>query len=114
MISRREFPGTSPGAGAAPAAASPGRCLITEEQSQQLKANQRPESRCRRPSWTRHVGEYKHEAAGTMVTVRRDGDRLLVKVQTSTFTEKHFLAQSETRFVSAHGPSSSSSMARER
>ena len=48
----------------------------------------------------RYVGEYKHEAVGTMVTIRRDGDKLLVKVQTGGFSEKHFVAQSETRFVS--------------
>ena len=49
----------------------------------------------------RYVGEYKHVAAGTMVTFRRDGDKLLVKVQGSGRPEMSFVARSETRFVSA-------------
>ena len=49
----------------------------------------------------RYVGEYRHVAAGTMVTVRRDGDRLLVDVQDSGRPEMSFLARSETRFASS-------------
>jgi len=49
----------------------------------------------------RYVGEYKHVAAGTMVTIRRDGDKLLVNVQGSGRPEMAFVARSETRFASA-------------
>jgi aryl-alcohol dehydrogenase-like predicted oxidoreductase len=49
----------------------------------------------------RYVGEYKHVAAGTMVTIRRDGDKLLVNVQGSGRPEMSFVARSETRFASA-------------
>ena len=48
----------------------------------------------------RYVGEYKHVAAGTMVTIRRDGDKLLVNVQGSGRPEMSFVARSETRFAS--------------
>ena len=47
----------------------------------------------------RYVGEYKHVAAGTTVTIRRDGDRLLVNVEDSGRPEMTFVAHSETRFV---------------
>ena len=46
----------------------------------------------------RYVGEYVHVAAGTIMTVRRDGERLLVKVQGATFPEGPLVARSETRF----------------
>ena len=85
-----------------PLAATPapsGGRVMTEERSQQLTANQPPGIALSAAVLDRYVGEYKHEAVGTLVTVRHDGDKLLVKVQTS-FAEKHFLAQSETRFVS--------------
>ena len=49
----------------------------------------------------RYVGEYKHVAAGTMVTIRRDGDKLLVNVQESGRPEMSFVARSETRFASS-------------
>jgi aryl-alcohol dehydrogenase-like predicted oxidoreductase len=84
----------------AAAASSAGRIVITEEQVQQMKANQPPGIALSAAILDRYVGEYQHEAAGTMVTVRRDGDRLLVKVQTRSFAEEHFLARSETRFES--------------
>ena len=45
----------------------------------------------------RYVGEYVHVAAGTIMTIRRDGERLLVKVQGS-FPEGPLVARSETRF----------------
>ena len=82
-----------------PPAPPPPPGVITLEQSQQMKANQAPGLALSAAILDRYVGEYKHEAVGTMVTVRRDGDKLLVKVQTSTFEEEHFLARSETRFV---------------
>jgi len=46
----------------------------------------------------RYVGEYTHVAVGTDVTVRRDGDKLLLKVSGNT-TEAPLVARSETRFV---------------
>ena len=49
----------------------------------------------------RYVGEYKHAAAGTMVTIRRDGDKLLVDVLGSGRPEMSFVARSEARFASA-------------
>ena len=49
----------------------------------------------------RYVGEYKHAAVGTMVTVRRDGDKLLLKVHGAFPDESPFVARSETRFASA-------------
>jgi aryl-alcohol dehydrogenase-like predicted oxidoreductase len=49
----------------------------------------------------RYVGEYKHVAAGTMVTIRRDGDKLLVNVQGSGRPAMSFVARSETLFASA-------------
>ena len=49
----------------------------------------------------RYVGEYQQGAAGTIVTIRRDGDKLLVNMQGSGRPELSFVARSETRFVSA-------------
>ena len=46
------------------------------------------------------MGEYKHVAAGTVVTVRRDGGTLLVDVQGSGRPEMPFVARSETLFAS--------------
>jgi diketogulonate reductase-like aldo/keto reductase len=85
---------------AATASSGGGTASSDTRVSQQATANQAPGIALSASILDRYVGEYQHEAAGTMVTVRRDGDKLLVKVQTSTFAEKHFLAQSETRFAS--------------
>jgi aryl-alcohol dehydrogenase-like predicted oxidoreductase len=49
----------------------------------------------------RYVGEYRHVAAGTTVTIRRDGEKLLVNVQDSGRPEMSFVARSETRFASS-------------
>ena len=49
----------------------------------------------------RYVGEYLHVAAGTMVTIRRDGDKLLFNVQDSGMPGMSFVARSETRFASS-------------
>ena len=76
-----------------------GRTIITEEQLQQQKANQAPGLALLTAILDRYVGEYQHVAAGTNVTVRREGDKLMVKVQTRSFQEEHFLARSETRFT---------------
>jgi aryl-alcohol dehydrogenase-like predicted oxidoreductase len=45
----------------------------------------------------RYVGEYTHVAVGTTVTVRRDGDRLFLKVS-GNMPEGPLVARSETRF----------------
>jgi hypothetical protein len=50
----------------------------------------------------RYVGEYRYAAAGQMVTVRRDGDRLLMKVQGNA-PEGPLIARSETRFQGPFG-----------
>ena len=49
----------------------------------------------------RYVGEYKHVAAGTMVTIRRDDNKLLLNVQDSGRPEMSFVARSDTRFASS-------------
>ena len=49
----------------------------------------------------RYVGEYRHVAAGTTVTIRRDGNTLLFDVQDSGRPAMSFVARSETRFASA-------------
>jgi aryl-alcohol dehydrogenase-like predicted oxidoreductase len=49
----------------------------------------------------RYVGEYVHVAAGTIVTFRRDGDRLLVK--SGTMPEGPLVARSEASFATPFG-----------
>lgn len=49
----------------------------------------------------RYVGSYIHEEAGTIVTFRRDGDRLLVK--SGSMAEGPMVARSETRFDAPWG-----------
>jgi diketogulonate reductase-like aldo/keto reductase len=93
------FPALTPPA-PAPSSSGGRTTVITEEQMLQMKANQAPGIALSAAILDRYVGEYKHVAAGTMVTVRRQGEKLLVKVQTRSFQEEHFLARSETRFVS--------------
>ncbi len=46
----------------------------------------------------RYVGEYEYAAVGTIVTFRRDGEKLLVKIA-GNFPECPLVARSETRFV---------------
>lgn len=50
----------------------------------------------------RYAGEYLHKAAGTTVTIRRDGDRLLVKVA-GGMPEGPLVARSETSFGAPWG-----------
>jgi hypothetical protein len=87
-----------------PTAAAPpsggGRTVRTSEQGQQQQAGLTPTVALSAAILDRYVGEYKHVAAGTMVTVRREGDRLLVKVHGSAPEEFPFVARSETRFGS--------------
>ena len=86
-----------------PLAASPtsGRTTLTPEQMQQMQANQAPSVVLSAAMLDRYVGEYKHVVVGTMVTIRRDGDKLLVNVQGSGRPEMTFVARSETLFASA-------------
>ncbi len=50
----------------------------------------------------RYVGEYEYKAVGTLVTFRRDGDSLLVKVS-GNMPEGPLVPRSETRFGTAWG-----------
>ena len=50
----------------------------------------------------RYVGEYRYEAVGQNVTVRRDGERLFVKIQGNA-PEGPLVARSETRFQGPFG-----------
>ena len=50
----------------------------------------------------RYVGAYHYAATNTGVTVRRDGDRLRMKIE-GTFPEGPLVARSETRFVAPWG-----------
>ena len=50
----------------------------------------------------RYVGEYTYAAAGQNVTVRRDGDRLFMKIQGNA-PEGPLVARSETRFQGPFG-----------
>jgi hypothetical protein len=50
----------------------------------------------------RYVGEYTYAATGQTVTVRRDGDRLLMKIS-GNMPEAPLAARSETRFGSPMG-----------
>jgi aryl-alcohol dehydrogenase-like predicted oxidoreductase len=49
----------------------------------------------------RYAGEYRHAPVGTAVTIRRDGEKLLLKIHDSTMEETAFVARSETHFASA-------------
>ena len=79
--------------------ASSGRIMRTAEPVQQ--GNPGPTVALSAAILDRYVGEYKHVAAGTMVTIRREGDKLLLNVQGSSRPEYSFVAQSETRFFNA-------------
>jgi diketogulonate reductase-like aldo/keto reductase len=50
----------------------------------------------------RYVGEYTYAASGQIVTVRRDGDRLLMKISGNA-PEGPLVARSETRFQGPFG-----------
>jgi aryl-alcohol dehydrogenase-like predicted oxidoreductase len=80
-----------------PAASSTGRVMRPSEQMQQ----QVPSVVLSAAILDRYAGEYTHVAAGTMATIRRDGDKLLLNVQGSGRPEMAFVARSETRFASA-------------
>jgi aryl-alcohol dehydrogenase-like predicted oxidoreductase len=80
---------------------TPGSRVITSEQAQQQLANQAASAVVLSAAiLDRYVGEYTHVAVGTIATVRRDGDKLLVNVQGSGRPEMSFVARSETRFIS--------------
>jgi hypothetical protein len=80
-----------------PAASSTGRVMRQSEQMQQ----QVPSVVLSAAILDRYVGKYMHVAAGTMVTIRRDGDKLFLNVHDSGRPEMAFVARSETRFASA-------------
>ena len=83
-----------------PPADPPRPGVATQEQVREAQANQKPSVALSAAILDRYVGEYKHEAVGTMVTVRREGDTLLVKVHSEFPEEFPFVARSETRFAS--------------
>jgi len=64
----------------------------------QQQASQGPAVVLSAATLDRYVGEYKHVAVGTIVTVRRDGNKLLLKVS-GNMPEGPLVARSETRFV---------------
>jgi len=68
----------------------------------QQQANQAPPVAVTAAVLDRYVGEYKYEAAGQTVTIRRDGDRLLVKISGNA-PEGPLTARSETRFQGPFG-----------
>ena len=75
------------------ASQSSGRMMTSSEQAQ-------PSVAVSLGILDRYVGEYRHVAAGTMVTIRRDGEKLLVDVQGSGRSAMPFIARSETLFAS--------------
>jgi diketogulonate reductase-like aldo/keto reductase len=85
---------------AAAAASGQGRIVTTAEQAQRQVAKQAASAVVLPAAiLNRYAGEYRHVAAGTTVTIRRDGNTLLVNVQDSGRPEMPFLARSETSFV---------------
>ena len=68
----------------------------------QQQAPQEPPVALPAATLDRYVGEYEYAAAGQIVTVRRDGDRLLVKVS-GDMPEGPLVARSETRFGAPWG-----------
>ena len=84
----------------APPPASSGRSLVTPEQMKQRLASLTPTVALSEAVLDRYAGEYTHEAVGTIVTIRREGDRLIVKVHSNVPEEFPFVARAETRFAS--------------
>ena len=68
----------------------------------QQQASQRPPVVLSAAILDRYVGEYRYAAAGQIVTFRRDGDRLLVKIS-GNVPEGSLVARSETRFGTPWG-----------
>ena len=85
---------------APPPSPSSGRMVVTPEQMKQRLADLTPTVALSAAILDRYVGEYQHAAVGTIVTVRREGDRLIVKVHGNSPEEFPFVARSETRFAS--------------
>lgn len=65
------------------------------------KASQAPAVALSSTILDRYVGEYEYAAVGTIVTIRRDQDRLLLK--SGSMPEGPAVAQSETRFAAPWG-----------
>ncbi len=85
----------------APPSPSGGRMVISAEQVQRPQANQAPAVAVSAAVLDRYVGEYRHEAQGTLVTIRRDNETLIVRIQGNRPDEFPFVARSETSFASA-------------
>jgi aryl-alcohol dehydrogenase-like predicted oxidoreductase len=79
---------------------SAGRTLVTPEQIKHRLASLTPTVALSAAALDSFAGEYQHAAVGTIVIVRRDGDRLIVKVHGNVPEEFPFVARSETRFAS--------------
>jgi len=94
-----EFVDSLPPAPEPPAAPLPPG-VTTLDQAREIQAKQTPSVALSAAILDRYVGEYMHVAVGTMVTIRRDGDKLLVKVHSAYPNESPFVARSETRFAS--------------
>ena len=94
-----EFVDSLPQAPEPPAAPLPPG-VATQEHVRKALAKQTPSVALSAAILDRYVGEYRHEAVGTMVTVRRDGETLLAKVHSAFPDEFPFVARSETRFAS--------------
>jgi aryl-alcohol dehydrogenase-like predicted oxidoreductase len=73
-----------------------------QPQQPQNQAPQEPPVALSAAVLDRYVGEYEHVAAGTTVTFRRDGDRLLMKIEGNA-PEGPLVARSETRFGAPFG-----------
>jgi aryl-alcohol dehydrogenase-like predicted oxidoreductase len=78
--------------------ATPAPVVTDPKLKQMLEADKAPGIVLSAAILDRYVGEYTHVAAGTTLTIRRDGDRLLVKVQGGMSPEGPLVARSETRF----------------
>jgi hypothetical protein len=81
-------------------APAPSKGRITREQAQEQEAKLAPSVELSAAVLDRYVGQYEHVAAGTKVSVRRDGEKLLAKVHGESPDEMPFVARSETRFAS--------------
>ena len=69
---------------------------------QQQQASQAPPVALAAAVLDRYVGEYRYDASGQTVTVRRDGDRLLMKISGNA-PEGRLVPRSETRFQGPFG-----------
>jgi aryl-alcohol dehydrogenase-like predicted oxidoreductase len=85
-----------------PAPAPPPQQPQAQRQMQQQPPEQAPGVALSAAILDRYVGEYRYEAVGTVVTFRRDGERLLMK--SGVAPESPLAARSETRFQPGFPP----------